>query len=116
MALMRAALARRPALAEVETPKTTLRFWRNLFQGLRVGGLGVLLRELAMILGGPGVLLRLFVFTHRVVVLGLEVVMRGRLVMTSCGLVVLRRGMFRHLSAPLLRTTSDRKSLVQTFP
>jgi hypothetical protein len=36
-------------------------------------------------------------------VLGLEVVMRRRLVMTSRGLMVLRRRMFRHLSAPLLR-------------
>ena len=75
----------------------------RLFQRLRVSGLGVLVRELAMFLGGLGVLLRLFVFAHRVVVLGLEVVMRRRVVMTSRGLMVLRRRMFRHLSAPLVR-------------
>ena len=81
----------------------TLRFQLRLFQRLRVSGLSMLMRELAMFLGGSRVLLRLFVFAHRVVVLGLEVVMRGRLVMTSRGLMVLRRRMFRHLSAPLLR-------------
>jgi hypothetical protein len=56
-----------------------------------------------MFLGGPGVLLRLFVFAHRVVVLGLKVVMRRRVVMTSRGLMVLSRRMFRHVSAPLFR-------------
>ena len=86
-----------------DAPDATLRFRLGLFHGLRVSGLGVLVRELAMFLGGLGVLLRLFVFAHRVVVLGLEVVMRRRVVMTSRGLMVLRRRMFRHLSAPLVR-------------
>jgi hypothetical protein len=73
----------------------------------------MLVRELAMLFGGLGVLLRLFVLAHSVVVLGLKVVMRGRGVMTSRGLMVLRRRMFRHLSAPLLRVASDRKSIAR---
>jgi hypothetical protein len=81
-----------------------------------VGGLGVLVRELAMFLSGLGVLLRLFVLAHRVVVLGLKVVMRRRVVMTSRGLMVLRRRMFRHLSAPLLRIASDPKVDRPIFP
>jgi hypothetical protein len=63
-----------------------------------------------MVFSGFGVLLCLFVFAHRVVVLGLEVVMRGGVVMTSRGLMLLCRGMFRHWSAPLLRITCDPKS------
>jgi len=62
-----------------------------------------------MFLSGPGVMLRLIVFAERVVVLSLMVVMRGRVVMTSRGLMVLGRRMFRHLSAPLFRIAYDPK-------
>jgi hypothetical protein len=76
----------------------------------------MLLRELAVVLSGLGVLLRLFVFAHRVVVLGLKVVMRGRVVVTSRGLMVLGRRMFRHLSAPLFRIASDPKVTLSLTP
>jgi hypothetical protein len=54
--------------------------------------LGMLLCELAVLLRGRGVLLRLFVFAQSVMVLSLMVVM------TSRGLMMLRRRMFRQLS------------------
>ena len=76
----------------------------------------MLLRELAMFLSGPGVMLRLIVFAERVVVLSLMVVMRGRVVMTSRGLMVLGRRMFRHLSAPLFRIAPDPKVTRSTSP
>lgn len=56
----------------------------------------MLLREFAVLLGGLGVLLRLFVLADRVVVFSLKVMMRGRLVMTSRGQMMLGRRMFRH--------------------
>jgi hypothetical protein len=105
---------RAAALADFETPSR--RFWLRLFQRLRVGGLSVLVRELAVFLSGLGVLLRLLVFTHRVVMLGLKMVMCGRVVMTSRVLMVLRRRMFRHLSTPLLRIASDPKVNRSIFP
>lgn len=98
-----------------------LLFPLGLFHRLGVSGLGVLVRELAMFLGGSRMLLRLFVFAHRVVVLGLKVVMRRRVVMTSRSLMVLRRRMFRHLSAPCFESpdpkgqSSDISLLVREF-
>ena len=51
-----------------------------------------------MFLGSLRVVLRLFVFAHRVVMLSLMMVMRGGMVMTGCGVMMLSRRMFRHLN------------------
>jgi len=61
-------------------------------------GIGVFVRELAMVLGSLRVVLGLFVFAHRVVVLGLMVVMRGCVVMAGGGVMMLRRRMSCHLN------------------
>jgi hypothetical protein len=73
-------------------------------------------RELAMLLGCRRVVLGLFVFAARVVMLGLMMVVRGCVVMTGGRMMMLARRMFRHLSAPLLRPGSDRRSIVRYFP
>jgi hypothetical protein len=54
------------------------------------------------------VVLRLFVFAHRVVMLSLMMVMRGGMVMTGRGMVMLGRRMLRHLNVlPVLLFGSD---------
>jgi hypothetical protein len=74
-------------------------FRLSLFQRLRVSALGVLVREIAVVLSGLCVLLRLIVFADRVMMLSLKVVMRRRLVMTSRGHMMFGSRMFRHVSA-----------------
>jgi hypothetical protein len=72
-------------------------------------GLGMLVGEFAMFLGRLRVMLGVFVFAHRVVMLRLMMVMRGGMVMTGRGVMVLGRWMFRHLSVlPLTWFESDR--------
>lgn len=79
--------------------------------------IGMLVGELAMFLGSLRVVLRLFVFAHRVVMLSLMMVMRGGMVMTGCGVMMLGRRMFRHLNVlPVLRLGSDRSSIVRHSP
>jgi hypothetical protein len=58
----------------------------------------MLVRKLAMFLGGLGVVLRLFVLAHCVMMLSLMMVMRGGVVMASRGVMMLGRRMFRHLN------------------
>lgn len=58
----------------------------------------MLVRKLAMFLGGLCVVLRLFVFAHRVVMVSLMMVMRGGMVMAGRRVMMLRRRMFRHLN------------------
>jgi hypothetical protein len=58
----------------------------------------MLVRELAMVLGGLRVVLCLLVFAHRVVMIGLVVMMRSGVVVTSRGVVMLGRRMFGHLN------------------
>ena len=61
-----------------------------------------------MFLGSLRVVLRLFVFAHRVVMLSLMMVMRGGMVMTGRGVMMLGRRMFRHLNVlPVLLFGSD---------
>jgi hypothetical protein len=84
---------------------------------MRMRCLGMLVGELAVFLSGFGVVLRLFVFAHRVVMLSLMMVMRGGMVMTGCGVMMLGRRMFRHLNVlPVLRLASDRSSIVRQSP
>ena len=73
-----------------------------------VRSLSVLVREHAMFLSALGVILRFFVFAHRVMVLSLVMVMRGGVVVTG-RVVMLCRWMFCQLSVlPLCRMRSDR--------
>ncbi len=51
-----------------------------------------------MFLGSLRVVLGVFVFAHRVVMLSLMMVVRGGMVMTGRGVMMLGRRMFRHLS------------------
>jgi hypothetical protein len=55
-------------------------------------------RELAMFFSGCGMVLGLIVLTARVVVLGLMMVMRGRMVVAGRGVMMLLRRMFCHFS------------------
>jgi hypothetical protein len=70
----------------------------RLFVGMRVRGLGMLVRLFAVFLGGLRVVLRVFVFAHRVVMLSLMMVMRGGMVMAGRDMVMLGGRMFRHLN------------------
>lgn len=65
---------------------------------MRVGCLGMLVRELAMFLGGRCMMLRLLVFAAHVVMVGLVVVMRSGVMVTGRGVVMLGRRMLCHLS------------------
>jgi hypothetical protein len=65
---------------------------------MRVRRLGILVREFAMFLSGRRVMLGLFVFAARVVMIGLMVVMRGGVVVTGRSVVMFGRRMFCHLS------------------
>jgi hypothetical protein len=56
------------------------------------------LREFAMFLSGRRMMLGLFVFSARVMMLSLMVVMRGRVVVARRGLMMPARRMFRHFS------------------
>jgi hypothetical protein len=77
----------------------------------------MLVREVAMFLGSLRVVLRVFVFAHRVVMLSLMMVMRGGMVMTGRGVMMLGRRMFRHLNVlPVLRLGSDRSSIIRQSP
>ncbi len=58
----------------------------------------MLVGEVAMFLGSLRVVLGVFVFAHRVVMLSLMMVVRGGMVMTGRGVMMLGRRMFRHLS------------------
>jgi hypothetical protein len=66
---------------------------------MRMRGLSVLMRELAVFASSLGMMLRLFVLAERMVMIGLVVVMRGGVVVTGRGVVMLRRRMLCHLSA-----------------
>ena len=50
---------------------------------MRVGGFGVCMSELAMFVSRSCVLLRLFVFANRVVMLGLMMMMGGSMVVSG---------------------------------
>ena len=64
----------------------------------------MLVCELAMFLGRRCMVLGLVVLAARVVMLGLMVVMRRRMVVARCGVMMLLRRVFCHLSLfPLLR-------------
>jgi len=77
--------------------------------GLRVRGLSMFVREFAMLLSGRRMVLGLIVLAARVVMLGLMVVMRRRMVVAGCGVMMLLRRVFCHLSVlPLLRIGSNR--------
>ena len=77
----------------------------------------MLVRELAMFFGGRCMVLGLIVLAARVVMLSLMVVMRRRMVVAGCGVMMLLRRVFCHLSAlPLLRIGSDRKSIGRQLP
>ena len=79
--------------------KTRVRILRpKLLVRLRVCCLSMLVGEFAVFLGGLRVVLRLFVFAHRVVMLSLMMMMRGGMVMTGRGMMMLSRRMFRHLN------------------
>jgi hypothetical protein len=65
---------------------------------LRVCGLSMLVRQFAVFLSGLRVVLRLFVFAHRVVMLSLMMMMRGGMVMACRGMMMLGRRMSRHLN------------------
>jgi hypothetical protein len=58
----------------------------------------MLVRKLAMFLGGLGVVLCLFMLAHCVMMLGLMMVMRGGVMMASRGVMMLGGRMFRHLN------------------
>jgi hypothetical protein len=58
----------------------------------------MLVREFAVFLSGLRVVLSLFVFAHRVVMLSLMMMMRGGMVMAGRGMMMLSRRMFRHLN------------------
>ena len=57
----------------------------------------MLVGKLAVLLSCRGVLLSLFMLADRVMVLRLMMVMRGRMMMSSCVVMVLTRWMFRFL-------------------
>jgi len=59
----------------------------------------MLLREVAMLCGGRGMVLRLTVLAARVTVPGLTMVVRGRVVVAGRGVMMLLRRMFCHFSA-----------------
>jgi hypothetical protein len=74
-------------------------------------------RELAMFFSCFRVMLRLFVFAHRVMVVSLMVMMGGGVVMTCRGVMMFGGRVFRHLSA--LRfdwVWSDRRRQSPIFP
>jgi len=58
----------------------------------------MLVGELAVLLRSLRVVLCLLVFAHRVMMIGLVVVMRGGVVVTGRSVVMLGRRMFRHLN------------------
>jgi hypothetical protein len=77
----------------------------------------MLVGELAVLLSSLRVVLCLLVFAHRVVMIGLVVVMRSGVVVTGRGVVMLRRRMFRHLNVlPLSLIRSDPSSIVRHSP
>ena len=105
------------SLRRVREPRDARRgasLW--LFQRLRVSRLGVLVRQLAMVLGGRGVVLGLIVLAARVVMLSLMVMMRGRMVVAGCGVMMLLRRVFCHLSAPLRPIAPDPKLMGSIIP
>ena len=59
----------------------------------------MLVRKLAVILSCLGVVLRLFMFAHGMVMLSLMMVMGGGVVMTGRSMMMLCRWMFSHLNA-----------------
>jgi hypothetical protein len=63
-------------------------------------------RELAMFLSGRGMMLGLFVFAARVVMLGLMMVVRCSVVVTSRRVMMLARRMFSHFSSLRWRDSS----------
>jgi hypothetical protein len=65
---------------------------------MRVCSVRMFLREFAMFLSGRRMMLGLFVFAARVMMLSLMVVMRGSVVVARRGLMMLARRMFRHFS------------------
>ena len=77
----------------------------------------MLVRKLAMFFGGRCMVLGLIVLAARVVMLGLMVVMRRRMVVAGCGVMMLLSRVFCHLSVlPLLRIGLDRWSIGQQLP
>ena len=58
----------------------------------------MLVRKLAMFFGGRCMVLGLIVLAARVVMLGLMVVMRRRMVVAGCSVMMLLRRVFCHLS------------------
>jgi hypothetical protein len=62
--------------------------------GVLVGLLGMLVGKLAMLMSRNSMLLRLFVLAHFVMMDRFAVVMFGRRMMASCGVVVFAGGMF----------------------
>ena len=72
----RAGLATPRAFADIRTLRARLR----LFLRVSVSSLGMLVRKLAMFFGGRCMVLGLIVLAARVVMLGLMVVMRRRMV------------------------------------
>jgi hypothetical protein len=72
----------------------------------------MLVRKLAVILSCLGVVLRLFVFAHGMMMLSLMMVMGGGVVMTGRSVMMLCRWMFSHLNA-LPCHGPDRTSIVR---
>ena len=73
---------------------------------VRVSVRRMLVGELAMLLSCRGVLLGLFMLADRVMMFRLMMVMRGRMMVSSCVVMVLARWMFRclcHLDALCMR-------------
>jgi hypothetical protein len=64
---------------------------------VRVSVCRMLVGKLAVLLSCRGVLLGLFMLADRVMVLRLMMVMRGRMMVSSCVVMVLTRWMFRFL-------------------
>jgi hypothetical protein len=73
-----------------------------------VGGAGVLVGKLAMFVSCSGVLLGFFVLAERMVMLGLIMVVRSGMVMSSCREMMLARGMLWCL-CHLYLTPSDQE-------
>jgi hypothetical protein len=102
---------------DVETGDPSPRLVLSLLVSMRVGSLGMLVREFAMFLGGRCMMLRLLVLAAHVVMIRLVVVMRSGVMVTGRGVVMLRRRMFCHLSVlPLVRIGTDLSSTVQHSP
>ena len=95
----------------------SLRLVLSLLVSMRVGSLGMLVRELAMFLGGRCMMLRLLVLAAHVVMIGLMVVMRSGVMVTGRSVVMLGRRMFCHLSMlPLVSNWDGPKLNRPTFP